>query len=250
MEFNRAKNRAARDRAWQERLDRDPRSDAYQYKVRMEDMANQREIALQQTRNKGLVDVANRNQLGATNRERMSQMGQTGRTGLEQAGMTGRLGNQQDFTTEQNRRKYLQDRINFYSTPEYSKDGMQLLRGGLDPELSREAALRDMQLSYGGQRENALSTYTPELGKPLPGNYPQTPLSERPVNTTRQPLGQATIESNLGNVLGLDKAQNISNAFNYGLRGVWQGSTDLGQAMINRGIKPAYNWATQKYTGY
>src|SRR6056297_773809 len=151
MEFNRAKNRAARDRAWQERLDRDPRSDAYQYKVRMEDMENQREIALQQAKNKGLIDVANRNQLGATNRERMSQMGQTGRTGLEQAGMTGRLENQQDFTTEQNRRKYLQDRINFYSTPEYSKDGMQLLRGELDPELSREAALRDMQLSYGGQ---------------------------------------------------------------------------------------------------
>src|SRR6056297_734612 len=204
MEFNRAKNRAARDRAWQERLDRDPRSDAYQYKVRMEDMENQREIALQQAKNKGLIDVANRNQLGATNRERMSQMGQTGRTGLEQAGMTGRLGNQQDFTTEQNRRKYLQDRINFYSTPEYSKDGMQLLRGGLDPELSREAALRDMQLSYGGQsRGNSapIESFIDVKGIRTWSNRPET-LAQIPNKMPRQDLLQKGMSGQQENLSG------------------------------------------------
>jgi len=289
------KEKAARDREWRERMDKPNRFNSYERHLaafderKKLDEANQREIALQKLKNKGLLDVTDRQQTGSTKRTGMEQAGSnkrtgmeqagsikrtgmeqagstkrtgleqsglTKRTGMEQSGLTNRLDKNLNFTKDTNRQKALQDRMKFYSTDEYSKDGLQLIRKRLEPKLAREASLRDVGMFYGDQRPevgqggNALSTYTPELGKPLPGNYQQTPLSERPVNTTRQPLGQATIESNLGHVLGLDKAQNISNAFNYGLRGVWQGSTDLGQAMINRGIKPAYNWSTQKYTGY
>lgn len=60
-------------------------------------------------------------------------------------------------------------------------------------------------------------------------------------------FGESFIRSNLGHALGADKALNIANGFNRTLTGGWGLSSQLGNAMIERGIKPAVRWATQEY---
>jgi len=109
------------------------------------------ELGIQKLKNKGLLNVADRRQTGETDRTEMSQEGQTGRTKLEQAGMTGRLGQQLGASKDAERRKALQERLKFYTTPEYNKDGTLLLKAPLDQENALKMAYGDVDMMYGNQ---------------------------------------------------------------------------------------------------
>jgi hypothetical protein len=72
---------------------------------------------------------------------------------------------------------------------------------------------------------------------------PQTPQPSQ----QRSPMGQQFINSNIGHTLGLDKARTVANTFNQAAIGTWNGLGQVGDSIINRGVKPVVKWAGQEY---
>lgn len=96
-----------------------------------------------------------------------------------------------------------------------------------------------------------LASHAPMTEKTLATRPSTDILSSQQNNASqiepRQPFGQSFIQSNLGHLLGADKALNIANGFNRGLVGGWNLSNQVGNAIINRGIIPAAKWAGEEY---
>jgi len=108
-------------------------------------------IALQGLKNQGLLDVTERQQTGATKRTGLEQVGMTGRLGTTEAGLMSRLGQKLGSARDTDRRKTLQERLKFYTTPEYDKTGTMLLKAPLDFDTARKMSYGDVDMIYGNQ---------------------------------------------------------------------------------------------------
>ena len=85
-------------------------------------------------------------------------------------------------------------------------------------------------------------------GAALPVTGGQSPVDasgQRP-----KAFGESFIRSNFGHAIGVDKAQKVATGFNRMGSNAWELSKRTGNAMINRGIKPALKWANQEYDPY
>lgn len=92
------------------------------------------------------------------------------------------------------------------------------------------------------QQQRTIEPSLPDTTRMLSSHQPIGAVQDQST-----PFGQTFIRSNLGHLLGADKALNIANTFNRTLTGGWGLSNQVGNAMIERGIKPAIKWAGQEY---
>lgn len=107
-EFHKMKDKAASDRARQERMAKPNqynRHERYLADFRANQLANaehQRKMELQKLQNLGQTDVANITGLAGTEQQRLRNVGMKDVAGMEQAGQTKRLGMQADIAKQQN----------------------------------------------------------------------------------------------------------------------------------------------------
>lgn len=193
-EFHRMKDKTARDKAWQERLDRDPRSDAYRYNVRMADLENQRKIALQEAKNKGLLDVENRRQTGMTGRTGLEQAGATKRIGMEQSGWMDRTKLTERGKTDRDTRRYAQELYASLVTDQINPETGTIDKKGVAPDLARKivaGSLMDLEdMSGDGRRYSGAPDWISKYTGGQPAEKPATTLADIPVKSPRTGLLQ------------------------------------------------------------
>lgn len=228
-----------------------------------EERAFEQERKLQELKNKGLIDVANITGSAGTEQQRLRNIGLSDVANIDQSSQTERtniladIDKQKNLFNQYKALRELEQNINAparYSYipgwQEYQKTALgQTNTGTSTGNKKYDSVTRsDGTVEYYDKAGNLAYSDKPKQTTPnVPGStlqsYGEQSVWPRSENNTATPF----MNTNFAHYSGLRGLENTGAQINTGLRNLWRGSTWLGNQMIDRGIKPVYQWAMSPY---